>query len=94
MNLLTLIGAAVGSQAICEQLFKNPLEAARSLGLVLTETDVCALQELFNPQNQNELCEHFREIRTFICKRPPCPYAVAVPGDDVSCDQTREDTAA
>jgi hypothetical protein len=54
VNLITLIGAAVGSQIICELLFENPVEAARLLGFALTETELCALRAVFKDENRSQ----------------------------------------
>jgi hypothetical protein len=94
MNLITLIGAAVGSQIICELLFENPVEAARLLGFALTETELCAVRAVFKEENRNPISGHLNGVRAFMCKKSPCPYAIAVPGYDVSCRETAENAVA
>ena len=94
MNLITLIGAAVGSQIICELVFENPVEAARLLGFALTEAELCSVRAVFKDENRNEISAHLNGVRTFMCKKSPCPYAIALPGYDVSCSEPAESAVA
>ena len=85
MNALTLIGAAVTCEGFCELLLKNPVEAARALGLVLTNVELKALKEAF--KNEPAICKEFGRLRTFFCRRPPCPLGVVVAGLEDLCNK-------
>ena len=80
MNLVTLLGAAAGSEEFCERLFENPLKAAGLLNIVLTETELKQLENIFNAGNREQICSQFRRVRGMLCKKPPCPFLVVIPG--------------
>ncbi|PYX56581.1 MAG: hypothetical protein DMG73_15160 [Acidobacteria bacterium] len=80
MNLITLLGAAVGSATICNLLFEDPVKAAQLLGIVLTETELSELKRFFTENKQEKFCGHFSELRNMLCRKPPCPFAVVLPG--------------
>jgi hypothetical protein len=80
MNLVLLLGAAVGSERFSELLFEDPLRAATLLNITLTETELKQLKETFNPERRNELLNHFGAIRLALCRVPPCAaYQVVLP---------------
>ncbi|PYX38972.1 MAG: hypothetical protein DMG74_17865 [Acidobacteria bacterium] len=80
MNLITLLGAAVGSATICNLLFEDPVKAAQLLGIVLTETELSELKRFFSENKQEKFCGQFSELRNMLCRKPPCPFAVVLPG--------------
>jgi hypothetical protein len=80
MNLVLLLGAAVGSKHFAEILFKDPSQAADLLHVTLTETELRQLRETFSADRRNDLLPHFDTIREMLCKVPPCPsYTVVTP---------------
>jgi hypothetical protein len=90
VNLITLLGAAVGSEEFFLLLSQDPLKAARSLNMILTEAEVDQLNETFGKdveddkeddrQRKQDLHARLVYIRAMLCKKPPCPtYVVAVP---------------
>jgi hypothetical protein len=84
VNLLIVLGAAAGSEDFRELLFKNPTQAAQSLRLVLTLYEVEVLESIFSPKHmtrekRDDLRGHLEAIRAEICKKPPCPFSVAIP---------------
>ena len=79
MNLVLLLGAAVGSKRFAEILFENPSQAAAVLNVALTESELKQLKETFNPETRNKLSPHLGNIRQMLCKNPPCPYEVVIP---------------
>ena len=82
MNLITLLGAAVGSEEFCKLLSEDPIKAARLLNITLTETELAQLTKTFQAEGK-ELCKHLGTLRTMLCKKPPCAYAVVLPGRSV-----------
>jgi hypothetical protein len=83
MNLYTILGAALADEKFRELLFDNPLEAARSLGIVLTNVELDALKETLKTEG---LEDAFEDIQSRMpCPRTPCPLAIArTHGDPVS----------
>lgn len=89
MNVITLLGAAVGSQEFYDILSTDPAEAARLLNLVLTQAELNALTATFVPcenddpeeqERKKKLAKISDDLRAMLCKRPPCPsYTVALP---------------
>ena len=86
MNVLQLIGAAVGCKDFCELLYDDPVRAAQLLGFVLTQGELSMLKEAFCDENRDQVCSRFGEIRTMICKHPPCPMAPVIPDSDACGD--------
>ncbi len=80
MNLYTLLGAAVADYEFSELLFDDPLKAARSLGLFLTNIELHALEAILTPG----LEEVFELAHKKGCPTPPCPLAIARNCDPVS----------
>ena len=85
MNLLTVLGAALTCGAFCELLAKDPVEAARLLGVTLTYADIEVLKEIFSRESGDELCDELDRIRPFFCKKSPCPAAPVIPGLIAAC---------
>jgi len=80
MNVYTLLGAAVADEEFSELLFDDPLKAARSLGVVLTNTELRVLTAFLTPG----LEEVFEAAHKKGCPTPPCPLAIARQCDPVS----------
>ena len=83
MNLVTLLGAAVGNKEIGDVFLKSPERAARQLGILLTELEleyVGESLEALTPMERKELSGQFSRIRMLLCKKPPCPYEIVLPG--------------
>ena len=79
MNLLTLLGAAIGSEEFCGLLRNNPVEAARLLNITLTEAERDQLIDTFTGENSEELWSSLPGIRKLLCKKPPCRAYVVIP---------------
>jgi hypothetical protein len=80
VNLIILLGAAAGSEEFCELLFDAPLKAAQLLNIALTESELYQIRRTFRAEKREQLCGQFGRIRTMLCKKPPCPYVVVIPG--------------
>ena len=78
MNLLTVLGAAITCGAFCDLLAKDPVEAARLLGVTLTYADIEVLKEIFSKESADKLCDELSRIRPFFCKKSPCPAAPVI----------------
>ena len=85
MNVYTLLGAALCDEEILELLFENPLEAARELGLFLTQQELTALKASLS---MDKVKEHFELLAKKWCPDPPCPLKLARPGD---CQEKSDD---
>jgi hypothetical protein len=93
VNLITLLGAAAGCKAFCELLFDNPTKAAQLLGFALTQSELVELQRTFTEENRKQLCKHFGELRTLLCKKRPCAFALVVPGHEDFCKESERSAA-
>jgi len=76
MNVYTLLGAALCDERIRELLFKNPLEAAQELGLLLTHQELIALKAFLSA---DDFEEQFEDLARKQCPHPPCPLNLARP---------------
>jgi hypothetical protein len=74
MNLYTLLGVALADEEFGELFFDNPLEAARSLGLVLSKAELDTLEAIVATDG---LEKHFGAVRTRVCPNPPCAWSLA-----------------
>jgi hypothetical protein len=80
MNLYTILGAALADEKFRELLFDNPLEAARSLGIVLTNAELKALKDTLKTEG---LEDAFEDIQSRMpCPTRPCPLGIARTNDD------------
>lgn len=83
VNLVTLLGAAVGSEEFCKLFFANAERAAALLNLTLTQAEVHQLRELretFTEEKSEKLCGLLAEIRSVICPNRWCAFEVVIPG--------------
>lgn len=83
MNLVTLLGAAIGNKEIGDLFLKSPERAASRLGILLTELERDYATEslkALNAMERRELAGQFNRIRMLLCRKPPCPYEVILPG--------------
>jgi len=74
MNVYTILGAALVDAEFSELLFKNPLAAAKKLGIVLTNFELDVLRAVLATEG---LEDHFEAFSGKFCPRPPCPLAIA-----------------
>ena len=74
MNLYTILGAALVDPEFNHLLFENPLEAARKLGIFLTNLELSTLKATLAT---DDLEEHFEAFNRKLCPHPPCPLAIA-----------------
>jgi hypothetical protein len=89
VNLVILLGAAAGSAAFCRLLQTDPIKAAHSLNITLTQAELKQLEDTFVPNSKDDLAEQTRKaglcknlgtVREMLCRKPPCPsYAVIIP---------------
>jgi hypothetical protein len=89
VNLVILLGAAAGSAAFCRLLQTDPIKAAHSLNITLTQAELKQLEETFVPDSKDDpveqtrkagLCKNLGTVREMLCRKPPCPsYAVIIP---------------
>ena len=88
MNLYTLLGAALADAEFREMLFDNPVRAARSLGIVLTNLELNALRTILST---DDIEKDFQALQGKLCHYPPCPLNLARCDDD---DQVNLTSAA
>ncbi len=79
MNIYTLLGAALVDEEFSEALFRNPVKAARTLGIALTNQERDDLNDILNT---DDVKPHLMAFHGKICPRTPCPYAIAEVCDD------------
>lgn len=86
MHIYTILGAALADEDFRELLFDNPLQAAKRLGITLTNFELSALARLL--AKGDDLKNAFRALDTVVCPKKPCPFALASDSDDASDDAT------
>lgn len=80
MHIYTILGAALADAGIRELLFSNPLDAAKRLGISLSNLEVTTLRRIIQAGG-DDLANGFQELSIQICPTRPCPLALAAEDD-------------
>ena len=72
MNLYTILGAALADAKFRKLFFENPLKAALTLGIFLTQSELDTLEEVLKID-----CFEERLAKAMPCPREPCPLSLA-----------------
>ena len=74
MNIYTVMGAALTSREIRKLWFKDPKEAAKKLGIVLSNNEEKTLSDI-SKRGDGDLQQRFRELAIIVCPQRPCMLA-------------------